>query len=159
MSGQRRAFAGTAILVALTLAGCSATAGSSPEALCSLPINGSLERSTGGGFLYTYPNGSTARLAFANGSCVLDANPFPIQREERSEWLLAFTYDYYMTELAPCLNGFGFPALAPPSRAAFIDSGGDWSPYDAVHTGMTSGATLGQLSRVCPELPPGLPEA
>ena len=162
MSGQRRAFARLAIAVALTvagslLAGCSADAGSAPEALCDLPATGSLERVVGGGYVFTYANGTTARMAFANGSCVMDVNPFPVQHIEfASEWELGFAYDYYLTKLGPCLNGFGFPVLAPPGRADFIASGGDWSPYDAVFTAMVSGSTIAQLNSVCPRVPPGM---
>ena len=157
MSGHGRAFAGAAIAVALTLSGCSANAGSAPEALCGLPASGTLERAVGGGYRYTYANGASARIAFANGTCVLDSSPFPIRREERSERELGFTYDYYLAKLGPCLNGFGFPILAPPGRADFIATGGDWSPYDAVFTSMVSGSTIAQLSSVCPRVPPGMP--
>jgi hypothetical protein len=162
MGGQRRAFARSTIAAACLLAvgglsGCSAGSGAAPEALCSLPITGTLERSIDGGYLYTYENGSTARIAFANGSCVLDANPFPIPREiNRTEWELGYTYDYYLAQLRPCLNGFGFPAVAPPERADFIESDGDWSPYDAVYTTMVSGSKIAQLNSVCPRQPPAL---
>ena len=139
------------------LVGCSADAGSAPEALCDLPSTGSLERVVGGGYVFTYANGTTARIAFANGSCVMDVNPFPIQRIQfANEWELGFAYDYYLAKLGPCLNGFGFPVLAPPDRADFIASGGDWSPYDAVFTAMVSGSTIAQLNSVCPRVPPGM---
>lgn len=153
MGGQRRAFALVAIAVALACSGCSAGAGSAPEALCNLSATGTLERQVGGGYLYTYANGTIARIAFANGACVLDARPFPIARDELSSWELGFTYDYYLTELGPCLNGFGFPLVAPPKRVDFIASGGDWSPYDSVFTAMVSGSTIAQLNSVCPRRP------
>jgi len=156
MGGQRRAFAVVAMAFALALSACSASAGSAPEELCGLSATGTLERQVDGGFIYTFANGTTARIAFANGACVLDANPFPIPREERSEWELGFTYDYYLTQLGPCLNGFGYPLVGPPERHDFIASGGDWSPYDAVFTTMVSGSTIAQLASVCPRHPPAL---
>lgn len=158
MSGQRRAFALVAMAFALTIVatGCSANAGAAPEALCNLPATGSLERVVGGGYEYTYSNGTTARIAFANGTCVMDARSYPIPRDELSDWELGFTYDYYLTKLGPCLNGFGFPILAPPERHQFIASGGDWSPYDAVFTAMVSGSTIAQLNRLCPRAPSGM---
>lgn len=157
MGGHRRAFAVVVMLSALAVSGCSANAGSAPEALCNLPSTGTLERQAGGGYLYTYANGSSARIAFANGACVLDTSPFPIAREARTDWELEFTYDYYLARLGPCLNGFGFPPVAPPERATFIESGGDWSPYDAVFTAMVSGSTIAQLNSVCPRRPPAMP--
>ena len=163
MSGQRRAFAPAAMAAAVALlcaalSGCSSQAGEAPESLCNLSLTGTLERPVDGGYVYTYENGTTARIAFANGSCVLDVNPFPITHEQgRSTWELGFTYDYYLAQLGPCLNGFGFPLVAPPERAAFISSGGDWSPYDAVFTAMVSGSTIAQLNSVCPRRPPALP--
>lgn len=161
MGGQWRACTvgsvlSLALLCAAVLSGCSSPAGAPPEELCDLPATGSLARPEEGGFEFTYGNGARARIAFANGSCVLDSNPFPIQREERSEWELGFTYDYYIAELGPCLNGFGFPTLAPPKRDAFIALGGDWSPYDAVFTSLVSGSDIAELSRVCPGRPPAL---
>lgn len=157
MDGHRRTFATAVLLCALLLSGCSTSAGAAPEALCGLPSDGTLQRQVGGGYVFTFANGSSARIAFANGACVLDANPFPIEREERTDEQLGFIYDYYLAQLGPCLNGFGFPLVAPPERAAFISSGGDWSPYDAVFTAMVSGSTIAQLNSVCPRRPPALP--
>jgi hypothetical protein len=162
MSGQRRAFAPAAMvavvaLLSVAVSGCSAQSGEAPESLCDLSITGTLERPVDGGYVYTYANGTTARIAFANGSCVLDVNPFPIAHEQgRSAWELGFTYDYYLAQLGPCLNGFGYPSVAPPERADFIESDGDWSPYDAVFTAMVSGSTIAQLNSVCPRHPPAL---
>ena len=161
MSGQRRAFAPAAMvavvaLVSVALSGCSAQSGEAPESLCNLSITGTLERPVDGGYVFTFANGSSARIAFANGACVLDANPFPIEREERTDEQLGFIYDYYLAQLGPCLNGFGYPSVAPPERADFIESDGDWSPYDAVFTAMVSGSTIAQLNSVCPRHPPAL---
>lgn len=156
MGGQRRAFALVAMAFALALGGCSANVGAAPEELCGLSATGTLERQVGGGYIYTFANGTTARIAFANGACVLDQSPVPIAREERSEWELEFTYDYYLMQLGPCLNGFGFPLIAPPERDDFVDSGGDWSPYDSVLTARVSGSMIAQLNSVCPRRPPVL---
>lgn len=157
MSGQWRTFGGIAIAAALLLSGCAAAPGSSPHELCDLPATGHLDRHPDGGFRYTYPNGSESRLTFANGRCVLTTQRFIPTVQDRTEWELGFMYDYYITKLGPCLNGLGYPILAPPERTAFIESGGAWSPYDAVASGMISGSTIAYVSSVCPRRPPGMP--
>jgi hypothetical protein len=109
-----------------------------------------------GGFVAEFADGTTAGIGFANGGCVVRQTPVVIERAERSAADLVFIYDYYRLRLAPCLDSYGFAYFAPPSREDFVESGGDWSPYDSVFTGLMDGQEILMITQACPELPPGV---
>lgn len=155
MSGQRRAFALSVLLCAL-LAGCATDAGGGIP--CEIPPEAELVANPDGGLLVLWPDGTTVALAFANGTCVFDPMLVPITRAERTDEQLSFTYDYYRLSLAPCLDGLGFRTLAPPTKGGFIESGGNWSPYDAVFTALLSADELADIEKICPQSPPLSPE-
>jgi hypothetical protein len=106
-----------------------------------------------GGFVAVFADGTTAGIGFANGGCVV-RQTVAIERPERSEADLIFIYDYFRLRLAPCLDAYGFSYLAPPTREAFIASGGNWSPYDSLFTALMDGPEILALTQACPELPP-----
>ena len=152
MGGQRRASALVVLLASLALAGCASANG--PGLSCEqLPADAQLAMAQDGGFVVEYANGTTAGIGFANGGCVV-RQAVVIERAERSEADLIFIYDYYRLRLAPCLDSYGFGYLAPPSRDDFVASGGNWSPYDSVFTGLMDGPEILELTQACPELPP-----
>ena len=151
MGGQRRACAAIVLFCALTT-GCAADAGAGPA--CDLPDGAELVAAPDGGMHVVWADGKRALLAFANGACVLNMVVVPPPRLERSEAELAFAYDYYRQSLAPCLNNLGFRNLAPPSRLDFVESGGNWSPYDAVFSSFLSSEEIATVAEVCPETPP-----
>lgn len=154
MSGQRRALVLATLLCALTLTGCAvAPSGGIP---CEIPDNAQLVALDDGGYVVQYDNGISYGLAFANGSCVFNPQMVPIERAERTEAELRFIYDYYLLRLAPCLEQFGYGYLKPPSRDTFVESGGNWSPYDSVFTPMMSSSDISALTQTCPALPPKL---
>jgi len=152
MGGQRRASALIVLLCAL-LAGC-ATTDAGATITCDIPPEARLVPNPDGGVHVVWPDGTTVALAFANGSCVFDQLVVPIPRPERSDAQLRFTYDYYRLSLAPCLDALGFPTLAPPTKARFLASGGNWSPYDSVFTALLSADEIGDIGKICPESPP-----
>jgi hypothetical protein len=163
MSGQRRALLCGALACALALAGCTTdspgpTVDAMPASqltdLCGLPSDGALTPQEDGGLSFTYSNGTTARITFANRRCVLDTYRL-FMRPQLAANELGFLYDYYQSSLAPCLGGFGYPLLAPPSRRDFVASGGNWSPWDAVFTPFLDVSEIRQLSINCPMYPPG----
>jgi hypothetical protein len=151
MGGQRQACA-LIVLVCALLVGCATT----PDAgiACEIPPEATLTPHPDGGLLVVWPDGTTVALAFANGTCVFDPMLVPIPRPELSGEELRYTYDYYRQDLAPCLDALGFRTLAPPTKAGFIASGGNWSPYDSVFTALLSAQDLATISRACPEQPP-----
>lgn len=151
MAGRRGAIALTVLACAL-LSGCAVPADAGIA--CEIPAEAELVPNPDGGLHVVWPDGTTVALAFANNSCVFDPMVVPIARAERSDDELRFAYDYYRQELAPCLDALGFRTLAPPSKAAFVASGGNWSPYDAVFTALLSADDLATISRTCPEAPP-----
>lgn len=151
MGGQRRACALIVLLCAL-MTGCAVDAGAAIP--CEIPPEARLVPNPDGGLFVVWPDGTTVALAFANGSCVFDSMVVPITRAERTPEQLRFTYDYYRLSLAPCLDALGFRTLAPPSKADFIESGGNWSPYDSVFTALLSAHEIGSISKICPENPP-----
>lgn len=151
MGGQGRACATIVLLCALT-AGCAVDAG--PGLSCDLPENTRLVAAPDGGMHVQWPDGSIALLSFANGTCVLNTLVGTVPRAERSDDELAYTYDYYRQSLVPCLATLGFRTLAPPSRGSFLDSGGNWSPYDSVFSALLSSEEIATMARVCPEAPP-----
>lgn len=152
MNGQRRALALAVLCGALALGGCASVDG--PGLSCEqLPPGAQLEMAEDGGFIVQFADGTSAGIGFANGACVV-RQAVVIERAERSEADLIFIYDYYRLRLAPCLDSYGFGYLAPPSREDFIESGGNWSPYDSVFTGLMDGPEILELTQACPELPP-----
>ena len=151
MGGQWRACAVVVLFCALT-AGCATDADSGIE--CDLPDDAVLVAAPDGGMQVEWPNGTTAMLSFANGTCVFRTTPGDYSRAELSRDELAFTYDYYRQSLAPCLDNLGFRILAPPTRQAFIESDGNWSPYDSVFTGFLDSEEIGTIEHVCPQAPP-----
>src|SRR5690349_20604662 len=129
MSGQRRAWGVAVLACALVLSGCTLDSAPAPAEkkpaeldwsdlsevptesileVCSLPDTGTLTEPETGGLVYTHENGTTGRIAFANGKCVLDTNFFTLLRPALNEAELAFLYDYYRSTTAPCLAGFGY---------------------------------------------------
>ena len=152
MSGQRRALALLVLVGSIALSGCASSDG--PGLSCEqLPAEAQLTMGEDGGFVLVLADGSTAGVAFANGGCVV-RQTVAIERPERSEADLIFIYDYYRLRLAPCLDSYGFSYLAPPSRDSFIESGGNWSPYDSLFTPLMDGPEILALTQACPELPP-----
>lgn len=152
MDGQRRALALVVLVGALALSGCASSDG--PGLSCEqLPADARLAMGENGGFVAVFADGTTASIGFANGGCVV-RQAVAIERPERSEADLIFLYDYFRLRLAPCLDSYGFSYLAPPTREAFIESGGDWSPYDSLFTGLMDGPEILALTQACPELPP-----
>jgi hypothetical protein len=147
MGGQRRACAAIVLFCALT-AGCATDAGGGIS--CEIPEEARLVAAPDGGMLVEWPNGTSAILTFANGTCGYTRPPVAPARSVIAESELGFTYDYYRLSLAPCLDSMGFRVLAPPTRQAFIESGGNWSPYDAVSSTMLSSDELATLAKVCP---------
>ena len=152
MSGQWRALAGVLLLSVLTLTGCATSVTSGLP--CELPEDARLLSGDDGGYLVVYDDGTVYNLAFANGRCVINQRRLAIPRAERSDADLIFLYDYYRLRLGPCLDQFGFSYLAPPSREDFVESGGNWSPYDSVFSAMMSVDDVVALNNACPELPP-----
>jgi hypothetical protein len=153
MNGQWRALGLVTAFAALLLSGCAAQPGSALP--CELPEGTRLVAAARGGYLVVFEDGTMRSLAFAHGRCVLTPIRGVAQlRVERTDPQLRLLYDYYRQNLGPCLDGFGFSFLAPPSKAAFLASGGDWSPYDAVFTAMMNSAEIRELTRACPPLPP-----
>lgn len=152
MNGQRRALALVVLLSSLALGGCASS--DSPGLSCEqLPPTAQLTMGENGGFVVKFADGTTASIGFANGGCVV-RQTVVIERPERSEADLIFIYDYFRLRLAPCLDSYGFGYLAPPSREDFVESGGDWSPYDSVFTGLMDGPEILAITQACPELPP-----
>ena len=153
MSGQRRALALAMLVGSLALTGCASADG--PGLSCEqLPADAQLTAADEGGFVVTFADGSTASVGFANGGCMVRQFTQTFTRPERSEADLIFLYDYYRLRLAPCLDTYGFHYLAPPTREAFVESGGNWSPYDSLFTGLMDGPEILALTQACPELPP-----
>jgi hypothetical protein len=144
------------MLLALLLSGCAVDAAGGPLH-CDVPEGSRLVPAENGGLQLEGPNGVRRPVSFANGSCVYLPPGLPVQRREIAEHELGFTYDYYRQSLAPCLANLGFPSFAPPSREVFIDSGADWSPYDAVFGAYLSSSEIATIAVVCPPIPPGLP--
>jgi hypothetical protein len=152
MSGQRRALALAVLVCSIALSGCASSDG--PGLSCEqLPVDAQLTMGEDGGFVLVLADGTTAGIGFANGGCVV-RQAVTIERPERSEADLIFLYDYYRLRLAPCLDTYGFHYLAPPTREAFVESGGNWSPYDSLFTGLMDGPEILALTQACPELPP-----
>lgn len=151
MGGQWRACAVIVLFCALTT-GCATEPGSVID--CKLPDDAKLVAAADGGMNVEWANGTVARLSFANGACMFTPPVVAQQRVQIAEEELGFTYDYYRQSLAPCLDNLGFRVLAPPSRPDFIESGGNWSPYDAVFSGMLSSDEIATLGHVCPQTPP-----
>ncbi len=148
---QRRACAVLLLSCAL-LAGCATDAESGID--CDLPENTRLVPAPDGGMHVEWPNGTTALLTFANGACVYSRPPVAAARSVIEKDELGFTYDYYRQSLSPCLDNLGFRILAPPTRQSFLESGGNWSPYDAVFSALLSSEEISTIALVCPESPP-----
>jgi hypothetical protein len=140
-----------ALGAALALNGCSVSAG--PGLPCDLPQGAALVELPDGGYQVVEPSGASYTLAFANGVCVLSARELLPPRVERTATELGFVYDYYVLSLGPCLDHGGVPFLLPPSRERFVESGGNWSPYDAVFTGYLDADEIAVITTVCPPLP------
>ena len=153
MSGQWRALALVVLVGSLALSGCASADG--PGLSCEqMPTDAQLTAADEGGFVVTFADGTTASVGFANGGCMVRQFTQTFPRVERSQADLIFLYDYYRLRLAPCLDTYGFPYLAPPTREAFVESGGNWSPYDSLFTGLMDGPEILALTQACPELPP-----
>lgn len=58
----------------------------------------------------------------------------------------------YMVALAGCLEAQGYSVADPPSLDAYIDSQGDWNPYDGLSLGLDAWVPL---NRTCPQNPVG----
>lgn len=140
-----------ALGAALALGGCAIPAGAGLR--CDLPEGAKLVAMPDGGYQVFEANGRAYRLAFANGTCVLTPRLLLPTRAERTADELGFLYDYYVTSLGPCLDHEGVPFLTPPTRDRFVESGGNWSPYDAVFTGYLDADEIAMIARVCPPFP------
>ena len=155
MSGQWRTLRVTltigALAATLALSGCSS---SRPSSLpCELPDGASLVELPDGGYGVDQANGDRWRLGFANGRCVISSYIGSQPRLERSDEQLRFLYDYYVLTLGPCLDVKGYPFMTPPTRQRFVESGGNWSPYDAVFSGYLDAEEIAMLGETCPHLP------
>jgi len=151
MGGQRRTCAVIVLFCALTT-GCATDAGGVID--CDLPADSRLVPAPDGGMYVEWPNGTTALLSFANGACNYSRPPVAAARATVAESDLEFTYDYYRQSLAPCLDNLGFRVLAPPTRGSFVESGGNWSPYDSVFTALLSSDEISAIAHACPATPP-----
>lgn len=75
-------------------------------------------------------------------------------------------YEYYVTDLMPCLQGRGFDVTQPPSleafRASWVQYGTEsyhagettWFPYGGVDAGVMAMDDWEQLNASCPQEPP-----
>ncbi|MBD3940595.1 hypothetical protein IF188_02635 [Microbacterium sp. NEAU-LLC] len=63
-------------------------------------------------------------------------------------------YDYRSGELLECLRREGYTSSAePPSEQVFLQSGGQWSPYEDI---AIVESDLGRLTATCPQVPANL---
>ena len=58
----------------------------------------------------------------------------------------------YMVALAGCLEAQGYSVADPPSLDAYMDSQGNWNPYDGLSVGLDDWVAL---NRACPQNPVG----
>jgi hypothetical protein len=76
----------------------------------------------------------------------------PKYYEPLTDAQLSTLYDYYVTELVPCLEAEGYPTSPPPSRQSYIDSytTEPWNPYTEV-PGMPEPRWF-HINEVCPQV-------
>jgi hypothetical protein len=102
---------------------------------------------------------------YARAVCTIEYPSPGIRDRLRTPAQLAYTYDYYVNSLVPCLatSGVAIDRSTIPSRASYRiqDDGGmfAWSPYDALSASpRQTTASVAALKAKCPSAPPGLPD-
>ncbi len=107
----------------------------------------------GGG--YEFVDEYTEQVAVAEYICnvMYPADPswYPIATKDQ----IGQIYDYFVTELTPCLEREGHAIDAPPSRQFFVDNWphAGWNPYFSVDTSDPARTTI--LEEKCPPVWPG----
>ena len=117
---------------------------------------------------------------FANGACTIQFPPIAVKKRLKTPKQLDYIYDYYVSDLVPCMATEGFEVKNVPVRERFklISRNGLtlWSPYaslEADHARVRSFVSSDGLAQVpvpdtvtdprllvllakCPALPPGV---
>lgn len=77
----------------------------------------------------------------------------PKYYEPLNDEQLGKLYDYYVTELVPCLEGEGYSTPPAPSRQSFVDNHltEPWIVYDDVPDSLSESAWY-RLNEVCPQV-------
>lgn len=111
-----------------------------------------LNSSSGGISVGPVPTGQDSALAVAAYICSVE---YPVQPSEPlSTDEIGLLYDYFVTDLIPCLEGNGYSIPNAPSREVFVEqfgSQGPWLPYNFVFPGGPEEDR--QLRAECPEYP------
>lgn len=111
----------------------------------------------GGVELAPVPDDQAQRLEDVGASCD-EAYPIAARYDRRLEdHELTFLYEYYTTELIPCLEGHGYEGFSPPSLAEFIEiyyTEENWGPYVDLGSPPATENEYYGLVEACPQLPP-----
>ena len=89
-------------------------------------------------------------LNLAIYTCEMQFPVAPKYMEPLSFEQLERLYDYRSGALVECLEQEGYASLEPaPSKDVFVESGGQWSPYE----GQTFGDETQRINEECPQVP------
>ncbi len=94
----------------------------------------------------------TPRDSEVMDGCVAEAQqrfPKPPEPKTRAEY--AAVYELYLKQV-DCLRGLGFKVDNPPSLDTYVDSGGDWAPYDQLPMPLDA-ETWARWNATCPQSP------
>jgi hypothetical protein len=106
-----------------------------------------------GGFVTEIPTGQEEAYAIGDYTCHLKFPVDPRYFAPLNESQLTYLYDYLTGELTDCLETNGYDIEEPPTREAFSNSEGDWSPYTDLNP---PGSLWASLEKQCPQSPEGL---
>ncbi len=114
------------------------------------------------GYSLSYGAGQGASVGSGSGEAVTDAavqlafygcaaaHPVDVvaTHELLSPAQIEYVYDYYQQWVVPCMSTAGFTVRDAPTRQAFRDGYGQWSPYWSVNTTI-GGSEVEDLQRIC----------